>query len=283
MAFFNERGGLPRPLLALAAVILALVFAGAGCSTSSQPARQASASTTLATSRLNGTYAISLPPNDQSCGSPSLSNETLTINGTSATVTPVDGGSPFTGTATVTGSTFAVHVTNGISDAPGAITVDLNGSLESGGVLSGQSKNSGIYPGGQQGFGCNFPFTASRSGVSAPTTAPPTSTAASSIPKMTSTTIATAAGTPSCTVAALTAAAQAAGVPNVDGVDPNGYGCSGTWAYAGVDLGDQEEVTWTFMAVNGSWQRTIVQLDCQDRSSSPTLPPSILQAECNAN
>ena len=89
--------------------------------------------------------------------------------------------------------------------------------------------------------------------------------------------------TPPCTLAALTTAAQAAGVPNVTGLDPQGFGCSGNWAYAGVGLGGEEEVTWIFMTVDNAWQRTVVQLDCQNQSSSPTLPPSILQAACNSN
>ena len=110
-----------------------------------------------------------------------------------------------------------------------------------------------------------------------------TSTTPSSISTTTPTTAVTSAGSPQCTLAALTTAALAAGVPNVTGVDPQGYGCSGNWAYAGVGLGAQEEVTWVFMAVNGSWQRTDVQLSCQANSSSPTLPPSILQAACNSN
>jgi hypothetical protein len=125
----------------------------------------------------------------------------------------------------------------------------------------------------------------------APTTttlAPPppttsTSTPPSSVPTTTPTTSAIAAGSPPCTVAALTAAALAAGG---NGVDPQGYGCSGNWAYAGVDLGsgeDASEGTWIFMAVNGLWQRATVQLDCPDNSSSPALPPSILQAACNSN
>jgi hypothetical protein len=118
--------------------------------------------------------------------------------------------------------------------------------------------------------------------LAAPPTSTSTSTTTSSIPTTTPTTAASAAGSPPCTVAALTSAAEA-GDPNATGVDPNGYGCSGNWAYAGVALSSQDEVTMIFMAVNGSWQTASVQLDCTSNSSSPTLPPSILQAACNSN
>jgi hypothetical protein len=86
-------------------------------------------------------------------------------------------------------------------------------------------------------------------------------------------------------VAALNAAAQAAD-PNETGADPGGYVCSGDWAVAGVGLGsggDASEATRIFMAVNGSWQQTVVQLDCLGGSSSPTLPPLIFQRACNSN
>ena len=121
---------------------------------------------------------------------------------------------------------------------------------------------------------------------STPSTGPapsPTGTNGSSTSTTTSTPSAPGEDAPPCTLAALTAAAQAAGDPDVTGVDAQGYGCLGNWAYAGVDLGTEEEVTWTFMAVNGSWQRTVVQLDCEGGTSSPALPPSILQAACNSN
>jgi hypothetical protein len=128
--------------------------------------------------------------------------------------------------------------------------------------------------------------------IAAPTTAAPTTTSTSSTttttitPTITPTTTANAAGSPPCTVAALTAAVQAAGDPNETGVDPGGYVCSGDWAVAGVELGsggDASEGTRIFMAVNGSWQQTVVQLDCLGGSSSPTLPPLIFQRACNSN
>ena len=121
---------------------------------------------------------------------------------------------------------------------------------------------------------------------STPSTGPvpsPTGSSGSSPSTTTSTPSALGTSAPPCALAALTAAAQAAGGPDVTGVDAQGYGCSGNWAYAGVDLGTQEEVTWIFRAVNGSWQRTMVQLDCQGETSSPALPPSILQAACSSN
>jgi len=132
---------------------------------------------------LDGTYTISLPPGDDSCGAPSLSGETLTVSGTSATITPVGGGTPLTGTAGTTGTTLTVHVTNGITDAPGAIVVDLTGDIQPGGDLSGQSQNSGIFPGGAQGFGCNFAFTAARSsGPNSSAGGPPAATAGPNTP-----------------------------------------------------------------------------------------------------
>ena len=127
---------------------------------------------------LDGTYTISLPPGDDGCGTPSLSAETLTVNGTTASITAVNGQTPFHGTATTTGSTFSIHITNGITGAagsplaPGAIVIDLTGSIEPNGVLSGQSVNSGVYPGGTNGFGCTSPFTATRTSA---TVAPPPS------------------------------------------------------------------------------------------------------------
>jgi hypothetical protein len=126
---------------------------------------------------LDGTYTISLPPGDDGCGTPSLSAETLTINGTTASITAVNGQTPFHGTATTTGSTFSMHITNGISNAPGAITIDLTGSIQPNGDLSGESANGGVYPGGTNGFACNYPFAATRTsatGPSSPVTTPPT-------------------------------------------------------------------------------------------------------------
>ena len=154
--------------------------ASAATTNTSAPTTTTSTPNTTGASSLNGTYTISLPPGDDACGSPSLSGETLTVTGTSAAITPVGGGTAFTGTAATTGSTFTVHVTNGITDAPGAIVVDLSGSIEPGGDLSGQSQNSGIYPGGATGFGCNSAFTATRvagTGSPAGTAAAPPSTA----------------------------------------------------------------------------------------------------------
>ena len=111
----------------------------------------------------DGAYTISLPADDVACGSPSLSGEVLMVNGTSATLTPVDGGAPLTGSVSATGTTFTAHLTNGITDAPGAIVVDLSGSVQPDGSLSGQSQNGGVYPGGSNGFSCNGPFSATRS------------------------------------------------------------------------------------------------------------------------
>jgi len=144
--------------------------------------------------------------------------------------------------------------------------------------------------GGHQGFFVKLSLHGQKDGGAAQvvttTTALPTIT--STVPPTTATTTTTtgiAAGLPPCSLPALTAAAQAAN-PNETGVDPQGYGCSGNWAYAGVGIGtgeDASEATWIFMSVNGSWQRTVVQLNCVENSSSPTIPPSILQTVCNSN
>ena len=112
---------------------------------------------------LRGAYTISLPAADAACGSPSLNGEALTVNGTSATITPVGGGTPLNGSVSATGTTFTAHLTNGITDAPGAIVVDLTGSVQPDGSISGQSQNGGVYPGGTNGFSCNGPFLAIRS------------------------------------------------------------------------------------------------------------------------
>ena len=85
-----------------------------------------------------------------------------------------------------------------------------------------------------------------------------------------------------CTPATLTSAAQAAG--GEGNIDPAGYGCSGDWAYAGVALENgQEEVTWIFQSIGGVWHRAIVQTDCANQTSTPAVPQSILQADCNSN
>ena len=107
-----------------------------------------------------------------------MSADTLTVNGATASIAPVGGGTPFAGRATTTGSTFSIHLTNGISNAPGAIVIDLTGSIQPNGDLSGQSANGGVYPGGTNGFSCNYPFTATRTsattGPSSPVTTLPT-------------------------------------------------------------------------------------------------------------
>jgi len=85
-----------------------------------------------------------------------------------------------------------------------------------------------------------------------------------------------------CIPTALTSAAQAAG--GEGSIDPQGYGCSGDWAYAGVVLeGGQEEVTWIFESVGGAWQRATVQVDCANETSTPAVPQMIIHTYCNSN
>lgn len=85
-----------------------------------------------------------------------------------------------------------------------------------------------------------------------------------------------------CTPTALTSAAQAAG--GEGSIDPQGYGCSGDWAYAGVVLeGGQEEVTWIFESIGGAWQRATVQVDCGNETSTPAVPQMIIHTFCHSN
>ncbi len=218
---------------------------------------------------LDGTYTISLPPGDDSCGSPSLSAETLTVSGTTASITAVGGQTPFHGTATTAGSTFSMHITNGIT-GPGAIVIDLTGSIEPNGALSGQSVNGGVYPGGTNGFGCSFPFTATRTSAKA---GPPASSAPVTTPS--------AGSAAPCTRAAITAAARAAAGADFDGLAGGtaAFGCSGRFAYtfATVGSGNTEvDVTMLFMATNGTWQSADRGIYCQDGS----VPREIYRPAC---
>ncbi len=225
---------------------------------------------------LDGTYTISLPPGNDGCGTPSLSAETLTVNGTTASITAVSGQTPFHGTATTTGSTFSIHITNGITGAvgsplaPGAIVIDLTGSIEPNGVLSGQSVNSGVYPGGTNGFGCTSPFTATHTSAKA---APPRAARPPPPPLP--------VAPPPAPKAAITAAARAVDGANFDGLDtstPN-FGCSGKFAYAFAIVGSgnaKADVTILFMATNGTWQPASRSIYCQNGS----VPQPIYQPAC---
>jgi hypothetical protein len=199
-----------------------------------------------------------------------LSMETLTVNGTTATITPVGGGTPRTGTATTTGSTFSMRLTNGITNAPGEIAIDLTGSIESNGDLSGQTVNSGLFPGGTNGFGCNSPFTATRSSA---TPAPSASGEPTTTPSATS--------AAPCTQAAITSAAQAVDGANFDGLDgsPSSFACSGLFAYAFVLVGsgsEKADVTILFMATNGTWRPADRSIYCENGS----VPKQIYQQAC---
>jgi hypothetical protein len=222
---------------------------------------------------LDGTYTISLLPGDDACGSASLRAEILTVNGATASITPVGGGIPSTGRATTTASTFSMHLTNGITDAPGAIAIDLTGRIEPNGDLSGQSANGGVYPGGTNGFSCNYPFTATRTSV----TAGPSATGAPA-------TTPSASSAAPCTAAAITAAARAVDGANFDGLDPSSpsFGCSGRFAYAFAIVGSgttKNGVTILFMATNGTWQPVNRGIFCQNGS----VPQEIYQQACESN
>jgi len=130
--------------------------------------------------------------------------------------------------------------------------------------------NSGAFPGGTNGFSCNFPFTATRTSGTA---GPPASGAPATTPSAGS-------GTP-CTQAAITAAARAVDGANFDGLDsstPN-FGCSGRFAYAFVIVGSgnaKADVTILFMATNGTWQPADRSIYCQNGS----VPQQIYQPAC---
>ncbi len=244
-----------------------------GVSASTAPPGSAGVSvgaSATASSDLDGTYTIVLPSEDRGCGFPSLNQETLAINGTTATITPVGGSTPLTGTAKATDSAFTIHITNGITDAPGAIVIGLSGTTQPGGNLSGESTNSGIFPGGTNGFGCNSLFSAVR--TSAPPQTPGTGVPAP--PAATS-------GAASCTQAAISAAARALDGANFDGLDGStqDFGCAGQFAYAFADVGSgstKADVTILFIATRGTWQAASRSVYCENGS----VPQQIYEAAC---
>jgi hypothetical protein len=81
-------------------------------------------------------------------------------------------------------------------------------------------------------------------------------------------------------VAALTPAARV-GLATFDSIDASAFGCSGTFAYAGVIVGptgSRDEVTILFMAQAGSWVK-VSRSYCDNGS----VPAAIFQPACNSN
>jgi hypothetical protein len=78
-----------------------------------------------------------------------------------------------------------------------------------------------------------------------------------------------------CTAAVITATVKSF-IINFNEV--NGYGCSGNFAYAFVQQGQDEE-TVLFMAVNGAWQLANASIYCVNGS----VPADIYQNACQTN
>jgi hypothetical protein len=136
----QTRSNAPVPVLALPA-------ASSATGPSPTPAH-------AATGAFDGAYVLVLPDHDSACGAPSISGQVLVIQGTTAAIT-TPSGDIVRGGATQTTSGLSVHIAN----QQNTWDVELTAGFDPSHRLAGQSHNSGIYPGGQQGFNCAFAFT----------------------------------------------------------------------------------------------------------------------------
>jgi hypothetical protein len=118
--------------------------------------------------------------------------------------------------------------------------------------------------------------------TSSPSTAPPTTT---SHPAATTTTVpattTTAVAAPPCTKEAITAGIQAS--PNNGLQSVNGFGCSGSWAWAGVSLGSTPQNTvdavMVLSASGSAWSVANRATAC----SQHLVPSDIYTAACTTS
>ena len=119
------------------------------------PVATASATTPAASAPVgvgDGTYRLAVNPN---CGEVQFDGAALVVRGNAVTVQAVSGGNPVPGTIDRQGSGFHIHAAIGTS-----VVIDLTGSADANGALTGKGKSAGIHPSGETGWACDFAFTA---------------------------------------------------------------------------------------------------------------------------
>lgn len=241
--------------------VTAIGFGGAATA-GSAPTTQPSAGGQLE----DGRYALSLPAGT-GCFENTLDGREMTVHGNMATMTNSIG-VLFAGPIDQQGANVTVKLAGGPRSSSGPVsgstTITLTATVGKGGTLTGTGNNSGIHPGGETGYTCDFTFTATRTGGGAtPNAAAP-------------------GGDRDCTVATMLPvinSSRPAG--NQLTLDPGQLRCDGTWAVAGpVDhSGGGDAVTVVLHVVGGAWTTVPRNASC----SGHEIPASLMRLACESN
>jgi hypothetical protein len=232
-------------------------------------------------SQFVGSYALTVAPNF--CGPQgNAAGQVMYVQGTAVTdlvpAGPPDPAGPFTGTASAQGTDYHLVLMQPANEIVDDITITLsNGGNDITGTGQDNLEAGNNVP-------CPVSFTGVRTSTSVPTsvptsapttttTAPPaTTTTTTTVLPTTTTQPATTTSAAPCTAQAITAAAESAtNAPT----SLDTFGCSGSFAYADVEISSPSGVdgdVLILMAVDGAWQGVGYPFPCG------SMPAAIYQA-----